>query len=199
MMTRLEWGCSRGVICAVTSKPLSDDIVNGNVAISPIAASKLRELLAIPDITAEEAECVRLERELEQARADGVIDTSQINPPSRYRETWKVGVDKKGTGHLYFDAPTKLEALRAAVARVRELRAEAERAKLPEPGEMALADVCAELRAFDYRDEIHHRRQGPVTAWCRSFRPAIIQGDNETPGAFHRRALTEARKLDGAA
>ena len=49
------------------------DLIDGDVKITPNAQRRLRELLDIPDITADERAVLKAERELEAAYSDGVV------------------------------------------------------------------------------------------------------------------------------
>jgi len=197
-----------------TSFEMTDDggirVRRGAASISRFEAeevAELRALLGIPGLTPEEVEVARLEAELEQACADGVLQ--QFSP--HYHADWVViciHYDKQkfpnasphGCEWVQVNGRhggPKLAAFQATAARVRELRAEAERAKLPEPEAMDWGEVVKELtdRGCIIRK---HQNDKPDTS------PSVIlQNGVDT----HWRAdaldglvfsLRRARELDGA-
>lgn len=158
-------------------------------------AQLCKDLAITPDITAEEAECAILERELrELAHEAEACYHIEENPPT-WATRCMVSLQGERPGYDHSFGPTRLEALRAAVAHVRELRAAAERAKLPEPGEMDYRAVTNELGSLGAGSDWHG---GLVVAWTVGRRKFFLSHD-ESPLDLARRALTEARRIDAAA
>jgi hypothetical protein len=156
----------------------------------------------VPALTPEEVAVAEAERELEQARADGVIANYIIAAPSVSDPLWQYALAPSDDKSVC-EGATRLAAAQAAAARVRELRAaqeaEEKRKRLPEPEEMDFEGVRRELI------ETH----GLALQWgAMAYRPAIsgekltkccgVMKDDETLLEFARRALREARELDGA-
>jgi hypothetical protein len=161
----------------------------------------LRELLAVPDpaaqLTPDEVAVALAERELEAARAEGVLLAWECGvhdgSGDEYAEyLWFMGEEtNKSCGSL--NRPTRLAAATAAVAEVRRLWAEAEAKRLPDVGSMGRGQMICEL----------HQR-----GWSEGYNPAGIPcwngpstqysevcGENWT--GTTRRALRRARELDG--
>lgn len=158
------------------------------------AVAQLRKDLAITaDITAEEDECALLERELEQAREDGVLSRWVCIPPHYRYNSWCYSTANANSIWFKHDGGTRILAARAAVAHVRELRAEAERTKLPDVQTMRVDECIREMNGLGWIERAGYRPQ-----WV-SPNHTLAMGDDETLIAFSRRALTEARRIDAAA
>lgn len=177
------------------------------------AADRLREILAIPahpDLTADEVQVALAERELEQARADKVVAFAGWHHDSGghcYKLTFcDIRLDDWETSWV----PTRLAAAQAAVARVAELRAaqeaEEKRKRLPDVEEMGCVAVCDELRERGWRCslwgtcvDVCLRWKPPSHIELADNLPFIGQELDEAPFEFHRRALRQARSIDGDA
>lgn len=170
----------------------------GEFILGACAAKKLRELLAIPaptpGLTAEQAEVARIEAELEQARTDELISGhNRFAPNKGVFDSWCYVLMFKKHPSVGVQGSTRLEAARAALARVRELRAEADANKLPEPEEMSRCKLMEELaergacaKAIDSKWWTVHLSDGTDTRLCTDNDQGL------------RAALRRARELDGA-
>ena len=104
--------------------------------ISPELVQAILEHCAAPGLTPEQLAVAQAEAVLEEAVADGIIQKNwQCESPSHEVGDWRYWLRINAT-HIPFYGKTRLAAAQAAVARVDELRAEAEKKKLPEPEEM---------------------------------------------------------------
>ena len=186
-----------------TSFEMTDDggirVRRGAASISRFEAeevAELRALLSIPGLTPEEVQVALAERELEQALDDDIIIKAERHH-WKYTENHAYVLHILGLPNTQCGAPTRLVAARAAVARTRELRAEAE-AKLPEPEEMDYSGMHTELHCMGWRqlygiEGYAHRQHGCI--WNEEWR----NGEYGVRDEFMRRALREARRLDGDA
>ena len=159
---------------------------------TPNAADELRPLLGIPGLTPEEVEVARAERELSQVLPElgySPFSIAAYELPVKYLAKHK----HRGYETLGQD-DTRLAAAQAAVARVRELRAEPKR-KPPEPEEMSVNDIFAEMEGMNWNLEFGCG----IPLWRAAAEGTIISMfSTETIVNFHRRVLCRARRLDGA-
>ena len=184
-----------------TSFEMTDDggirVRRGAASISRFEAeevAELRALLSIPGLTPEEVQVALAERELEQARVEGVISSWthwRGHEGHQYTLSWPV----RGW-HSHLPQRSQLAAAQAAVARVRELRAEAKKKKVPEPETMTIEAMRDELWALGWcmgcdclRCFIWQEGDGTTK---------VTQGSDETPIEVYTRALRRARALDQA-
>ena len=192
-----------------TSFEMTDDggirVRRGAASISRFEAeevAELRALLGIPGLTPEQAEVALAEREL--AVALGVNGVRNLH---RYHDErgWYYSFTTTSSNIATPLKNTQAEAAQAAVARVRELRAEKERAeatKLPEPETMDVHAICWELQRMGHRCEASMGSDGHCYPHLRWRKPdgdfLCACGEDMTAPDFHRYALRRARELDGA-
>ena len=185
-----------------TSFEMTDDggirVRRGAASISRFEAeevAELRALLGIPGLTPEEVEVALAERVLEDAKCDDILHSCG----------WDYDIHGKFIYFLFptngdrsqHPATTRLSAAQAAVARVRELRAEKERAeakKLPDVGSMAVGEMIAELHGLGWSEGYSPNGwpcwNGPHTQYP--------EGGGTNWTGTTRCALRRARELDGA-
>ena len=136
-------------------------------------------------------ECAELEAKLEEAQREKIIGmVEHLCPVSLHHQVsyWRDG------DRLRFPGATKLLALTAAVAEVEKLRQPAK----PEPDEMDLTAVCAEIVALGFHS--HSGGAGfPVLLWHNAHQTdqgfGLEQRPGESPEHFHRRALHRIREV----
>lgn len=173
----------------------------GDLRFSPAAQDELRKALAIPGLSDETVDVAQIEAKLEQAVADLICDRT-VRTDSYGNACYEIAFQdgSRWTGQWL----KHLAAARAALARVEELRAEAEAAKkrMPDVDGMSADECIMELRdTWDY-----HTWDGVPAWWFGKCRDASFCGHSrehvtmreagEDWTAFHRRALTRARELD---
>jgi len=96
---------------------------------------------------------------------------------------------------------SRLEAARAAVTRVRELRAEAdERKRLPDVAGMTWGAIDEEMRSYGWHCDLDGAYTGHPTSWPiwrlgKETLTYVVFGEDETIMGWHRRALTYAREI----
>lgn len=149
---------------------------------------RLNNLLDIqpaePGLTADQIECAKLEAELEQAVVDGVIGWYTIDSSWGTHADWCV---QAGNAGLALCGPTKLDALRKAIAYVADLR----NPPLPDVAEMSVEDCYAELdgtTGLVKRDGMWQQAWWTATGGLLATR----NGDNDSD--FYRRAVVALRK-----
>lgn len=164
-----------------------------DIRVSHDALPRLCEALSIPPgLTADEAEVAMIERELEQAVADDIVQFWVFH---RYTDKdlfqrYDVWPMPKWSRREMFGGNARLEAARAVAARVAELRAEAKR--LP-PDEMSAEECYWELTKRGWRVVLLRDIRAWVTP-CNKYE--YDQKDTETTEAHNRRMVAVARELD---
>jgi hypothetical protein len=148
---------------------------------------EIRETLGVTDITADERAVVEAERIFEETRLSGVHDGVSYHPPhgSASIERFDYCVWQGGVS-AHHGRKTRAEAARAAAEYVAGLHLPVER--------MDISQQFTELLKRGYKSKV----MGYSFAYGKDSEPTnIVQMHDETPEEFHRRALREARSLDG--
>lgn len=173
-----------------------DGVVVAGLFVTFPALEKLREALGVPGLTDDELALTLIERRLEAARVAGTLrGVNRFAPSQGGFDSWRyVLMLPNDARHLHRPGDTHLAAAQAAAVHLDALEAEAAQ-KRPEPEEMTFLERHMELHSTGYS----LRLNGRVMEWVPTGRDnGIIQGENETPHAFHCRALREGRDLAGA-
>ena len=165
-----------------------DDLAVGGIGIGLQAQGILRIALGC-DLSAEELECVKLERELESARKDGLIVLYEVTSPHVNSREWLIRMTPCRVHH----GKTKLEVLQSAAEFVRSLR----EPKLEDMDAVALVhelkDRGCKISMVILTGDRHtlqvHDPNGPGIGGV-GYNMAM----NETPEQLYRRALREVRK-----
>lgn len=200
MYVYYDWNPEQGGCIKASDDPpdIPDGmLVVGNLAFSPLAQDILRRALQFhcprcADLSAEQVEVALLERELEQAKTDGVIEYYGHDSPhcTNHQHVVKVqaeAIAPDGDGPItYCPNDTRLLAARAAADFVRERRK-----PKPEPEEMDPPDIANEIRAEGY--SLQPARDGLTLQWVRG-KWECTQYFDESPLAFHRRILQFVRE-----
>ena len=129
-------------------------VYDGIVNFDAEESDELREAFTTHGLTAEQVTVAQIEAKLEKARAEGVIRSWSANVTGRCAMPWGYFLHWDPWKCIHSDHPTRLAAAQAALARVNELRAEAEAAKakladpeksLPRNADMTDAERMTEL------------------------------------------------------
>ena len=200
-----QWNRPDDLLAFPVDCPCNEDIIAGNVCISPHGERLLRKVLGIPTLTPEQVAVAEAEAVLERARLEGLLLRVEHYSPGNFNQP------TNATKHSYllymphdvphlFEGATRLAAAQAAADRCHELRAEAAKPKLPDPEEMDGDSVQAALLTLGWEPVVDNSSGWASLSWInveRDVKVSFGQGDVlETPAKFARRALREARALD---
>ena len=143
-MKRIGYKTTTGVLDVWEAERHSADVVCGALALSPVAVIEFRALLSTPPgMTAEEAEVLAAERELEQWCDKHNTHYSHHRGTLGSHEFVIYG--KSTHLNIHGAGSTRTDALRELLAHLYELEAEAEAKKLPEPEAMDWGQCLCEI------------------------------------------------------